>query len=69
MIWSKHRFSIRALVGNFPVEILLLDSDAEAAIVGGVGGGLVRELNDCYCLNLPPSPVLCRGHGSPQNVP
>ena len=40
MIWSKHRFSIRALLGNFPVEILLLDSDAEAAIVGG--GGVVR---------------------------
>ena len=28
-------------------------------------GGLVRELNDCYCLSLPASPALCRRNGSP----
>ena len=48
-----------SLVGNFPVEILPLDCNAEAAIVGG----LVRELNDCYCLNLHTNPALCRGNG------
>ena len=57
----KRRFSAEVLVGHFPVEILVLDSDAEAAIVGG----LVHELNYCYCLNLPASPVMCRGNGSP----
>ena len=31
----KRRFSARLLMGNFPVEILLLDCDAEAAIGGG----------------------------------
>ena len=57
----KRRFSAEVLVGHFPVEILVLDSDAEAAIVGG----LVHELNYCYCLNLPASPVMCRGNGLP----
>ena len=52
----KRRFSARALVRHFPVQILLLESNAEAAIVGG----LVRKLNNCYCLNLPAGPVLCR---------
>ena len=33
------------------------------------GGGVVRELNYCYCLNLQTSPVLCRGNGSLQNEP
>ena len=31
----KCRFSAGALVENFPVEMLLLDSNTEAAIVGG----------------------------------
>ena len=31
----KRRFSARALVRHFPVQILLLESNAEAAIVGG----------------------------------
>ena len=57
----KCRFSAGALVENFPVEMLLLDSNTEAAIVGG----LIHELNDCYCLNLPASPVLCRGNRPP----
>ena len=52
-------------MGNFPGEILPLDCDAEAAIVGG----LIRELNDCYCLSLPPNPALCRGNGSPLDEP
>ena len=52
-------------MGNFPVEILPLDCDAEAAIVGG----LIRELNDCYCLSMPPTPALCRGKGSPLDEP
>ena len=61
----KHRFSAGPLMGNFPVEILPLDCDAEAAIVGG----LIRELNDCYCLSLPPNPALCCGNGSPLDKP
>ena len=32
-------------------------------------GGLVGKLNDCYCLNLPSSPALCRGNGSPLDEP
>ena len=61
----KRRFSAKPLMGNFPVEILPLDCDAEAAIVGG----LIHELNDCYCLSLPPNPALCRRNGSPLDEP
>ena len=61
----KRRFSAGPLVGNFPVEILPLDCDAESAIVGG----LIRELNDCYCLSLPATPALCRGDGSSLDEP
>ena len=61
----KRRFSAKPLMGNFPVEILPLDCDAQAAIVGG----LIRELNNCYCLSLPPNPALCRGNGSPLDEP
>ena len=60
----KCRFSAGPLMGNFPVEILPLDRDAEAAIVGG----LIRELNDCYCLSLPPTPALCRRNGGGKNL-
>ena len=56
----KRRFAAGPLVGTFPAEILPLDCDAESAIVGG----LVSELNDCYCLNLPASPALCHRNGS-----
>ena len=52
----KRRFAAGSLAGNFPAEILPLDGDAESAIVVGI----VRELNDCYCLNLPANPALCR---------
>ena len=31
--------------------------------------GLVRELNDCYCLSLPASPALCRRNRSPLDEP
>ena len=61
----QRRFAARLLVGNFPPEILPLDSDAESAIVGG----LVCELNDCYCLNLPTSPALYHRKGSPLDEP
>ena len=52
-------------MGNFPTEILPLDGDAESAIVVG----LERKLNDCYCLNLPANPALCRRNGSPLDEP
>ena len=52
-------------MGNFPAEILPLDSGAESAIVVG----FVRKLNDCYCLNLPASPALCCWNGSPLDEP
>ena len=61
----KRRFAAGSLVGNFSSEILPLDGDAESAIVGGI----VRELNDCYCLNLPANPALCRRNGSPLDKP
>ena len=61
----KRRFAAGPLVGHFPAEILPLDCDAESAIVGGI----VRELNDCYCLNLPAKPALCRRNGTPLDEP
>ena len=56
----KRRFAAGSLVGNFPAEILPLDGDPELAIVVG----LVRELNDCYCLNLPLA-LLCAAGTDP----
>ena len=52
-------------MGNFPAEILPLDGNAESVIVVG----LVHELNDCNCLNLPVNPALCRWNGSPLDEP
>ena len=52
----KRRFAAGSLVGNFPAEILPLDSDAESAIVGG----LVRELNEYYStVSICPLALLC----------
>ena len=52
----KRRFAAGLLMGHFP---------AESAIVGGI----VRKLNDCYCLNLPANPALCRQNRSPLDEP
>ena len=57
----KKRFLAGALTGNFPATIDPLDSDIEGKIVSG----LTRELNDCYCLNLPVNPDLQYGSASP----
>ena len=57
----KKRFSACALTGDFPAAIVPLDSDIEGKIVSG----LTRELNDCYCLNLPVNTNLQRGSVSP----
>ena len=66
----KHYTVLRLKIGSrqnvvsrvqHPAAIDPLDSDIEGKIVSG----LTRELNDCYCLNLPVNPNLQRGSASP----
>ena len=66
----KHYTVLRLKIGSrqnvvsrvqHPAAIDPLDSDIEGKIVSG----LTRELNDCYCLNLPVNPNLQHGSASP----
>ena len=49
------------LTGDFPAAIDALSCNTETRIIGN----LTRELNDCYCLNLPVTLSLLRGSESP----
>ena len=57
----KKRFSAGPLAGEVPAEIDALDCYTEFAIISRI----TRELNDCYCLNLPSYPSLQRDLESP----
>ena len=57
----KKRFSAGLLTGDFPAAINALSCNTETRIITN----LKRELNDCYCLNLPVSPSLLHGSESP----
>ena len=57
----KKRFSAGLLTGDFPAAINALSCNTETRIITNPK----RELNDCYCLNLPVSPSLLHGSESP----
>ena len=61
----KRRFS----AGRLWVTFRLRSCRWTATLKLPLWGGLIRELNDCYCLSLPPYPALCRGNGSPLDEP
>ena len=56
----KKRYSAGLLTGDFPAAIDALSCNTETRIIGN----LTRELNDCYCLNLPVTLSLLRGSES-----
>ncbi len=53
-----------AYAGTIPAEILLLEPEAERALVGA----LLRELNEKFCVNLDPNPSLDRSIPPPPTV-
>jgi hypothetical protein len=44
----------RAYAGTIPAEILTLEPEVERALVGS----LLQELNEKFCVNLDPNPLL-----------